>query len=207
MLLDMCHVCSLSESIFREGPARPEEGPDSTPFTLLGLHASRYRGKCVVHAARHVHMCHVCSLSESLYREGPARLEEGPDSTPFTLLGLHASRYRGKCVVHAARHVHMCHVCSLSESLYREGPARLEEGPDSTPFTLLGLHASRYRGKCVVHAARHVHMCHVCSLSESLYREGPARLEEGPDSTSFTLFVISKSHHVETYLVGSARHV
>ena len=85
------------ESLIREGPARPEEGPDREPFTLLGLHASRCTGTC--------DMCHVCSLSESPIREGPAGPEEGPDSELFTLLGLHASRYRGTCVVHAARHV------------------------------------------------------------------------------------------------------
>ena len=66
----------------------------------VGLHASRYTGTCML-----LDMCHVCSLSESPTREGPARLEERPDSTSFTLLGLHASRYTGTCLVHATRHV------------------------------------------------------------------------------------------------------
>ena len=74
--LDMCHVCSLSESLIREGPARPEEGPDSTSFTLMGLHASSYTGKCML-----LDICHVYSVSESPFRKGPARPEEEPDST------------------------------------------------------------------------------------------------------------------------------
>ena len=31
--------------------------------------------------------------------------------------------------------------------------------------------------------------------------------KEGPDSTSTPLFVVSKSHHIETYLVGDARRI
>ena len=40
-----------------------------------------------------------------------------------------------------------------------------------------------------------------------LIKEGPETQKEGPGSTSTPLFIVSKSHHTETYLVGSARHV
>ena len=40
-----------------------------------------------------------------------------------------------------------------------------------------------------------------------LIRKGLETQIEGPDRTSTPLFVVSKSHHIETYLVGSARRV
>ena len=40
-----------------------------------------------------------------------------------------------------------------------------------------------------------------------LIKEGPETQKEGPGSTSTPLFVVSKSHHIETYMVGSARGV
>ena len=40
-----------------------------------------------------------------------------------------------------------------------------------------------------------------------LIKEGPETQKEGPGSTSTPLFVVSKSHHIETYLVSSARRI
>ena len=86
MLLDMSHICLLSEPLIREGPARPEEGLDNTSFT------PQEHAWCMLVYMWYMllDMSHVCLLSESLIREGLARPEEGPDSTSFTLLGFHA---------------------------------------------------------------------------------------------------------------------
>ena len=68
-------------------------GQDSASFTLMGLHASHYRGTCVVHAARHV-PCLFAARIPNQRRTGKTRVRTGQ-----TLLGLHASRYTGTCVL------------------------------------------------------------------------------------------------------------